>query len=951
MNGKKLILPHLLTTPSLLFSSDLEGQGEVLPIFPEDAAGTVAITIVSCFSENGTKPDLTSPFAFDWAVQAVGYCLSLPTLFHQPLEHSMRIIRNWLYSDNLQKDKNRWNSYARRFFEYLSLIFDYSQDRKDSTQRKKLIHILLKDLGGVQNDLKSCFDQDTWSVLIRVLIGAADYLINAKSDKVQWNISNEDREKLCRKCLSVMFQTLNTSRLKSTEIWEIFTSFCKKWSKEKEFLEAWSKKVKEIYKNFLKKLYDKDETDDNRNWMGFHLYQYIHCVDFDEIAKTIQNFEKIAGLVDDLYKQSNELVENSQNLYKPLITASHFFGLFGEWCFKPFSTEQSHNSIMIKTLSNIARNWYVDDGWAKVILSSIVKTIDVSIKKESKNLMPTILKNGHDLMMKFISDDLITQFSKIVETLESGQYTSFWGPYSLLLCDIAERRALNEKVILKFAENSYDIGSTTNVLSILLWQNSELFFDIILKFIDKTLKFPPNTSQTEIEQLSILYIIAASSPPFIKLKNMDLFIPKLIDCSSYHMNSPKLIQSFLILIASLARWDDFLFKSKLSVKVIDFLVQFKEFLTTVYNDKPEDYFNDPQLHSLFLNVSRTLCGRAVDRSIQAVDTSKTLATFMIGDASLVSVYGEKSNEVKRDDSFILHVRNPSGFFIWELSDYLDKGSLETPQEISEHLPEPPKIPENYININYKSKFPEIEKVINQIANVNTLDPDYQHSSMHTLKSHISIFSDESIRLRHKAIDFLIQTQISKDVRTINENISDVIKKFDEIPAVSIVYVPLFHFDSNGPSQNDTPIFKRFSALLTPIVKMGLVDIYFSPNDNKNNFIGILFNECPLTLNIEHKLIPKCELLFIVTPFDPAFYKVLCISSHLEFKCSVSEERMVSTCNLTGTILMAIFQFIGAVKPSIFFEMNEKREKLLKEIQTSPTRSLDLVKSYELDVFN
>ena len=141
MSEENLILKHLLDTG--IFEAD--GSNEMLPIFPRDSASSIAITVVTSFTEN-YQQNLNTEFKIDWMMQVIAYCFTLPTLFQDAIENAMNIFNYWFFEKNFFKDKESQNKYVRQMFKHYSAICEYKNDNAHPFLRSQLIQQFQKNV-------------------------------------------------------------------------------------------------------------------------------------------------------------------------------------------------------------------------------------------------------------------------------------------------------------------------------------------------------------------------------------------------------------------------------------------------------------------------------------------------------------------------------------------------------------------------------------------------------------------------------------------------------------------------------------------------------------------------------------------------------------------------------------------------------------------------------------
>lgn len=961
-----LILQHILKCGILEPSI----SDEVLPIFPSDAASTVAVTLVSCFSQNGSLPAFPTSFSIDWAIQVIAYCLSLPILFNESLLQALTVFRHWVLADSFFPDVSTRNVYFRRIFRYLSLVFEYKNDHSHPVNRKKLICLLLNDIDEYQSKAGQYFEDETWNVLVRVLIGACDFMTLPETFH---EYAESNKNPLLVQCFLITYKVLCNSKLTNAVIWDDFLVFCKKWSLIEEFLVAWHQKIAEIWSILLSNLYKEDnsinnEVDEKFLYLkGFQLYKFIRLIDFDNICQKSDLFKVFSKTVVDLVDISTNKSCKSPSLFQPLFPASQFFELFGDWCFKPFENDFcTGHTVLIKSLMTLVPDWDLPVGspWTTALLSTFYSII----QKNNKQLSLSLLSNGHSLIIKYPYESIVKLFQHVIDNFDSSSnhWITFWTSFAPLLCDIGEMKLIDSNVLETFLEKTSDFRSKLNVLFVLLHHHPVSFAKYVSNLPIKT----PNKSSVDdgflyVDFLTNLCLMIAVAPSFHKMQlDMKPMLIRLLLCFKETRDSKGLMSAFLVMVSQLSKWRDEIYHSSIAVELLDLL----------------SYLYDSELidKKKILSVSRLLCGRSINRSIVSLNgespelCEKPIVSFMCGNSSIVSLVGDS----KRQDSFLVHVRDPRGLFVWTLSDDLPKNHMFIPQELND-LPPIVKLDINPIKNDYNAPFEELESITTYLTEHEAIDSEYEHSSNHTEKSYIFIhkmqkidmMKDEEVmkhpllhyQLRHKIVDFLFQSGIYSNIRKLQEPPETVCKKFDSIPTAHVFNVPVYHLSDQTLDLFGTPLFKRFYSLLganyclteseipLPSVQLGLLSLTYTPSEQPNESqVCIMFCESPLRLNLKHKSIPKKELIIFVTPLDTMYYLVRSISKNNMFWSVISQERLVSVKYLSEIIASTIFYHIAIKKSEFFYSKDEEREAYLRSVPTTPVSLLKLVESHTLE---
>jgi Fe-S-cluster containining protein len=95
-------------------------------------------------------------------------------------------------------------------------------------------------------------------------------------------------------------------------------------------------------------------------------------------------------------------------------------------------------------------------------------------------------------------------------------------------------------------------------------------------------------------------------------------------------------------------------------------------------------------------------------------------------------------------------------------------------------------------------------------------------------------------------------------------------------------------------------------------------------------------------------VPKCELLFIVQPYDLRYYHLQCKCKDPLFWCSVLNERLVACQNLSAAICRSIFQYVAVHQKDLLFAKDEERAAFIRDEPKEPVSLLGLVSGYALE---
>ena len=941
MEGESyLILNHLVKNNII----KIDSADEVLPVLPRDAASSIAVTVVSSFSPDGSQPSLDTEFKIDWMMQAVAYCLTLPTLYQDSIQNAIKIFEFWLLDKNIFKTNETRNKYAREFIKHMSLVCEVKYDNAHPSYRSQLISEL-------ESAWLKCvkradyFDTETWDVFIKVIIGCADYLFSDYSIEI---LTENIAKPLVSELFALLFSAIQQSDITEKSTWDIIIKFIKKWMPNEVFITQMCKTIYNQYEALITSMIDEKtlkittkKPDIKTQKIGFRLSQYLNALDLN-VLKSEQRFFTIFSLtLESMTKASQKIIEKSPLLYTPSFPADAFFSLFGKWLFQPFTVcDPSYLKIHVSMLMYISGTWDLyNSKWKPLLLSTLEKAIQ----------MPnpfTTLKNGYLLLSRFLNDDIVDRFLDAIMKSGPSSFVDdmYWILYASLIEDLAEVRTIDESVFKTLFECSKESHALTRVFATLMHQSPQLF----MKYSRYSLKHAMNVSSPFLESLiTNTNITVASAIPFDNIK-IDDYIDDVMSLLMIRKENKKLLSTFLVLIAQVTKWRKDAFSP-------DFATRFTSFAQEILENNKDE------------NIAVTvhmLCGRSIDTTLLKTSTIhlceeqkdidqrlylKPFFTVMVGDDHLVSLVGDET----RKNSFVVHIREPRGFFAWELKDLPAPSTLSV-IESPDKLDPPPVATLNTVNVKPCS----VEGAVEKMHELAVKYEDYDKKSHHENLPHVAVREKqrmeergEVVPLRHKFIDFLIQTGLSNKVSMISDPIESVISNFDAIPASAVIKISLYHLSPDN-KDDSSPLYTHFKSLLGDLYSFaelkgqqvraknyGIAQIAY--HESFESDFGIIFSESHMRLNIKSDKIPKKKLLFVVQPLKPGFYRVATFTTVTVFSWGSPVYRVVRFENIGRAISSVIFAFVATQDTDTLFQPNQERAKYLRSIQKVHEKELSL----------
>lgn len=908
MEAIQLNLNHLYETG--IFDKNEEEEG-ILSVFSNDIASMIANTTITCFKPDGSLENLNSLPKINWMFQTISYCLTFPSIFEDSLYKSLKIYRFWLTKEDFFSDAQAKNDYARRIFKNMSCVFDYRRDNTFPDVRTNLILALIDDLDFYQSELGVWFEDNTFNTLIRVLVGCADFLT---TDDAQKYFTEENQKKLLSRIYHVLFSAFCNSKLKN-EIWSLFEKYCKKWSSLLIFLSSWRTFILNIFEKILSSLFNNQPDELSL----FHLQQFIHSLDLDIIFANKDLFNELGKTLNNLYNKCIEACNNTKSVYVPLFPAETFFGLFGAFIFKSF--ESGNLSVpqarILKTLFRIMEYFYIpqDSQWNSLLTAVFHKSItsfNPQIKESVLMHCVHLINNKNKFGLQFINE--IFKEIEVFNDVSQITHQKFWLNYSMALTEICEFKTISEMAISLCFENSTNLFSKFNILSIEARYNFPLFKKHYVQLY-----------QSDYLAISTLNLMFSSFLPFISIESSDFLdmLQKMLQTVSDNRSVKMAVFTFIIFIAQLGKYSDVIYDNTFAKSLIELLV-------TLNEEQPHE-----KLHSRYM--AKLLSGRAIQNKKKINGPTKT---FLVSDVALFT-FNEKE----------LEVRDSRGRFLWELDPLFEKNNsnennFENEPSTEEKDNEKDK---SIFESQYVSSFEDLSQITEKILQ-DKRQKEIEGTD-HSKKIYLRNQFTEEGATRNKFINFIVESGLYQDLKELEDPSEKVLEEFDSIPPIKQFSIPLIHYSKSGKNVNDekSELFDRFYSLMNDgrTINLGLISLNFSKATEISEVVStsLIFNETPFEISNEELAIyaQKGKIVIIVQPFDENRFLIYANSGSANFWSNFLQKRLVSKQQLLMTICLTIFGFIAAVTPSALFATEEERNKFIKEIKAKPISVIDIVK--------
>lgn len=894
-----LILRYLLDSGIL---KDDQNE-EILAILTPDVASTIAVSTISCFAPNGELPNLNTREKFEWILQVAAYCLTLPTLFYDSLLSSLSVFRFWMNNNVVGSDSETRNVYARRMLRYLSSVFEYTKDRSGvDDHRVQLMMKLLEDFDDFAKSCADWYDPETYDVLLRIVLGTANYLLTPASLQV---FPEGGLNQVLRKLYVVLFNALCVSKSKDEMMWGMFCEYSRDWCQRLPYVIGWREKMCVIFEQVC----DGTASD----LAGFQLKQFIRAVNLSTILGNKPLFEQLSLLIAELAQICRKSCVEKKTLYHAMYPISVFFQLFGRWIFDSFKDQEANevHGKIVSTLFEMCSDMYFpkNSPWVPVVMKLLFSVLDSPVNAVAID----ILTSGYHLLNRFYTDDLCDRFGTIVTRFHENPSrltdVGFWKNYAVLLTILSERKVIDNKILSSFLEMSTNLNASTEILLVMLRQSPSAFCEAA-----KTLY------ESDAPIISTLNCVIASYLPFVDFGDMNGLFSVILEAASRNRDVYRTIHSFLILLVQYIRYSD---------KIYEITQPVLEFLVEIF------YQQDPTQNHLF-SIARRLCGRPFSRVKRE---SKVKLAFMVADESLVTVLEDGTVEV----------RDSRGKYAWNLQEIISENTVSLDSRTIGDLGAPPSIESKPVKSTYESPLATAKEIKEKLEALVNVDPDFQKPAEYDQMDYLRRFKDQAYE-REDIVNFIVESGLYPQVRQIEGSVDDWVAQFDEIPDVTMVDIPVIHMNGDGVTTEESEHFSYFKSVLKSKHHLGMIGLNFVECERKEEYdVVVVFNETPFELNTSHENAPKAKIMFVVQPFDVERFKIqcMCFEKGLKYWNAIESKRPIHISQLLPTVCSAVFRYLELRDEELFFAKDKEREAFLKTIKT---RELSLLQTVEHNTF-
>ncbi|CAG8471515.1 1328_t:CDS:2 [Acaulospora colombiana] len=223
-----------------------------------------------------------------WAMEAIGQGFALPLEEMAITSNSKELYSQWLFEPNFRPAAVRDATGKREEQEFwqnpntpttstpTTPGFPASANQTSSTFTYLQRHIelckgVLIVLTMAGRTLGPRFSEETWLVLLKVVLGITDCLLHEPTSSVTPDVIVEKRtavtmaDELCEHLLRVLFELWLRSRIQEAEMWNIFKKCFNQWSHRPQALQQWNATILALTQRVVRLLYGPKEGEEMVN--------------------------------------------------------------------------------------------------------------------------------------------------------------------------------------------------------------------------------------------------------------------------------------------------------------------------------------------------------------------------------------------------------------------------------------------------------------------------------------------------------------------------------------------------------------------------------------------------------------------------------------------------------------------------------------------------------------
>ena len=1036
-NFEKMEEKYVFMLPSLLQENLCQDDSEHYSFltFHRPEISEAAKIIVGLIGNDPSNASTTSKKRVKVLMEFFAVALSLNIADSKLMEVARSYYAKWLEDSSLFGDLKRQNKYICRIIRQLSLPFAFIEPKSSKIFQTDFLDLIMSIIGMLQ---KLCLERgkdlehDTWITLLNTSIGITDAIMNFT--KIV-NLCRENSiSELKMSAVELVFNVIQTSGILDRGDWERVATYCKKWSNQIDFLRVWGAKVVQLWKYVNCITYElpiesipiqggvfTEDTPMSDYVAIEEFHNILVCIEYKKTAEKPNLLLQLAQTVMEAKDIAIEVAAaKSKSLEAGRYPAYSFLKLFGRFItFAPLLDEKYDAAIsinvatLIDIIAKFEQNELTEPTKKRFVAYMAQRTTEshmpvvasflngaVTLYKQAGELIPFI--SGHTLdLIKFYKNT--KQDEKFIENIVS-LYCSAANSSNQSLNDVEQSFDALFKIITGM---SYRLRLLLSAVSIGID-----VFPIICNYLSPD-KFKSIASGHTFAcgLITLIGTAVRVNPEAIsRVVQLDLITTILADAQIPELRTKKgydhIVIAALQMLYEFTQWAPSVFHIEKT------LMSFFEFITYLQNEIKDDKKDEAAWFEKRKRIIQSLIGNllnSVTVHIPSLDfiTHKLCSSATLNEEAVINYLGIQDPVINYftvgNNLLITFIEtkngeNPLAFFargqfgkaVFQVSDdYINGREPTLSDEIQkQELPQCQRV--ERINLELKGEespnapfisFEDLDKVDQSLR--DKYGKDFQTWLDWDTNGYYIPFGYKAPYQRLRVVDFLttngildVENKLSVRAQNDHAKVKEIIDRFDDIEAATVLPIPIIHFlanDSNLELTQEkesrmTPLMLEFLRELGEPIESSAkaVDLHGIPNTNTtipcvpmlSSFvafftpgmgktsedakkidemyrkapISIIFNESGFELNIEKDEKPS-TFIIVVSPVLHGLYSVSTVQSPSDISALFSQQQVMDAKALGIHITVALESMTSSLYKTIASPIAKKRGELIKELCT------------------
>ena len=960
-----------------------------LVMYPRAVALTVGTTIVDCLATAMKDIKLDTRDRINFTMEFLGVALATPMNQVRAQIMARNIYAEWIHNPDFMGDLAAQNRYFRKIIRHLSqpfLLEGAGAGLSEMLPHFLSIFEIYRDLRQLHSDR---LEEETWMVLLSVVIGIADHLLNSECPP---EVSAVVFNGLKAYSIECCFMTFFGSKTKSESIWETFHEYGRKWSRHETFVSDWGQTISKLFDMTTRKIYGLPQVEncDPGLLQYAEVNVFVRALDSMDLGcanLSVKSREYIAETVWNAAQMAVKIAHESTNgMFALKFPADSFLKLFGPFIsFFPKEDAECDAvvAINLKTLCLLVKEFDLTN--CTDVIFDLISGFLPYIRKKCPNVLSQFVAQSDvffkDKKMLPIAVDIATTSVMLPSRSDTNpEFLSKLIALTLTQFSVTKKKDKVEQL----AEWFWSANSNSLLLMEMLGC-TELAGVNPSKFLVKELEM-----ESDGHRLSVIAFYLASSITVSKLVNVEMlfapFLRKVCEitdiskCPDYDVLAAATLQ----LLYNVAVWRPQAFNSRTNVELFfRFYQHIAENICAAVmaqkSNKGETWIDRRQVHLRFLAdlvlaklnvhfVRKDYVSRTIGDE-RNINESSVIKDEHISNPKITYATVRENNllsfiEGSKGELYVI-CRGSFGKSVWQIITH-DDGIAE-PVIQKEQLT--PLTSSSDVDLLVRKQFStDYERWLNW-ETFNFGAPDYTKTQCR----------------RSRTADFLIcggivDTDNSKKIRLLQETeqLKKTIQEIDELVLPYLTAIPVIHLTDTDTSISDSwknrkqvsPSLVTFLRLLgepmvmphniaqeysLPKVRTSVPSLYgndyhllvfltpaMAQDDAGAQAIAamastvdvvILFNECGCELVLDHNWNAK-----VVIEVKPVFHSLFCVSvlsaPSFIFK-PVSTGAVVDASSIRTIVGVLVEQMLSVRKESAVDSWKRKYDEILKRLKQDP----------------